>query len=94
MTACQQRRSRRNRQLQTYLGVHLERQHDLRCTVPSRGNVFRHQPDLLARRRRCLHAPRQPKITDLKITVGIQEEIRGFEIPVDDIGAMDRFECS
>lgn len=79
-----------------YLGIHLERKHDFRCTVPPRSHVLRHQPSRLLpiRRNGVLHAPREPEIAYFEIAVGVQEEIGGFEISVDDVCAVYGFESA
>jgi len=78
----------------TNLCVHLERQHNFRCTVPPRGHILRHQPSLFAICRCVLHASSEPKIANLKITVGIKQKIGGFEITMDNICAVNGFESA
>lgn len=76
------------------LGVHLERQHYLRCTVPPGGHILRHHTRLFAIWRSHLHASREAKIAHLQIAVGIEEEIGRFEITMNDVRAVNRFEST
>jgi hypothetical protein len=55
----------------SHLSVHLKRQHNLRCAVPTRRDVLCHEPNLLAARRAGLHAPRKAEVAHLEIAVGI-----------------------
>ena len=57
-----------------------------------RRDVFGHEPGLGARGLDGLDVPRQPEITRFEIAVGVEEQLRGFEIAVDDIGRMEGFE--
>jgi hypothetical protein len=51
-----------------------------------RALTFSHET-LLLRVGHCgLGAARQAKVTDFKVAVGIEEEIGGFKVPVDDWG--------
>jgi hypothetical protein len=61
------------------LGVTLERQHDFRGPVPTRGNIFGHQPAVRSIGKSCLDAASEPKISNLEITVGIQQQVRGLD---------------
>lgn len=65
--------------------VLLPREHDLRGTVVSRGNVAGHLRIL---------DPRQTKIADLEITVLVDEDVAGFEVTVHHTGGMDVFQTS
>jgi hypothetical protein len=51
----------------------LEGKHDLRCTVPSRGDVFRHETRLCSRWFGGLDTSCQAEITDFQITVSANE---------------------
>lgn len=73
----------------TYLGIHLERKHDLGRTVPSCGHVFSHQADFLAPRNTRLHTPSETEVTDFEITVCVEKEIGWFKITVHDVSAVD-----
>lgn len=68
----------------------LERQHDLWCSVPPSSNIFGHEAGFRAGGFRGLHRPRESKIADLQVAVGVEEQIRWFEITVDDIGRVQR----
>jgi hypothetical protein len=80
--------------IRTDLCVHLERKHDLRSTIPSRRHVFGHQTHLLSSRHARLHAPCQAKIANFEIAVGVEQEVGGLKIAVDDVGAVDRLESA
>lgn len=74
------------------LGVLLEREHDFRRAVPSRRDVFSHEPGFSARRLGGFYGSCKTKVADLEVAVGIEEQVRGFEVAVDDIGAVECFE--
>ena len=74
------------------LGVLLEREHDLGGAIPPRRDVFGHEPCLGARELGGLDVPRQPEITRFEIAVSVEEEVRGFEIAIDDVGRVESFE--
>lgn len=74
--------------VEAYLGVLLEGQHDFWGAVPSRRHVFRHEPCFSAGWLGGLDGSRETEIADFEIAVGVEEEVGGFEIAVDDIGGM------
>ena len=74
----------------TYLGVLFERQHDFGCSVPPCGYVFRHETSLGARWLGSLDGPCEAEVADLEVAVGVEEEIGGLKIPMDDIGRVQR----
>lgn len=78
---------------QTDLGVHLEREHDLRRAVPPGGDVLGHETGLPIGRGRA-RAAREPKVADLEIAVGVQKQISRFEIAVHDVRRVHRLECA
>lgn len=51
------------------------------CPIPSRDNIFRHKLILGGR-------SSETKVTNLKITISIQQEVAGFQISMNDIGRM------
>jgi hypothetical protein len=77
---------------ETDLCVHLERKHNLRCTIPSRRHIFSHQPSFLGARSCCFNTPRQAKVADFKVTISIEQQVRRFQISMDNVGAMYRLE--
>ena len=79
----------------TYLGVHLEGEHDLGRAVPPRRDVLGHQPRaglLAAWARRRARAAREAEVAHLEVAVGVQEEVGGLEVAVDDVRAVHRLE--
>ena len=77
-------RQRRARRI-PYLGVHLERQHDLGRAVPPRRDVFGHEPSLGARGLRGAHGPREAEVAHLEVAVRVQQQVRRLEVAVDDL---------
>jgi hypothetical protein len=65
--------------------VFLPREHNLRCSVVSRGNVTGHLWVLYT----C-----ETEVADLEITVLIYENVAGLQITVDDTGGVDVFETT
>ena len=78
----------------TDLCVLLEGQHDFGSAVPPRGNVFRHEARFRAGWFGSLDGSGKAKVADFEVAIGIEEEIRGFEITVDDISGMECLESS
>lgn len=72
--------------------VALEAEHDFRRTVPSRGDVFRHVSRILLRVDG--EATSQTKVANLEFAVGIDEQVAGLEVSVQDIGGVDIFETA
>lgn len=67
------------------LGVLLERQHDLWCTIPARSNIFRHEARVVFLRG---GGTGQAEVADFQIAVRIEKEIGGFEVTVKNVGGM------
>ena len=65
------------------------RQHDLRRSVPPRRNVFGHEAGILLCR---LDASRQAKVANLKVAVGVEQEVGRLEVAVDDVGRVEGLE--
>lgn len=84
-------RQRRARRI-PYLGVHLERQHDLGRAVPSRRDVLGHEARLLAIGVRGARAAREPEVCNLEVAVRVQEQVRRLQIAMDDVRAVHRLE--
>lgn len=72
--------------------VALEAQHDLRGSVPPRGDVLGHVPRVLLR----VHgeASGQTKVANLELAVGVDEEIARLQIAMEDIGGVDVLETA
>lgn len=72
----------------SYLGVHLERQHDFGGAIPPRCNVFSHDSNLFASGNTRLHAPRQAKVANLEITVRVKQQVGRLEVAVNNASAV------
>ena len=73
--------------LLTSFGVALEAQHDLRSTVPSCSDVFGHVASILLRVDR--ETSGQTKVTDLKLAVGIDQQVSGLQITMQHVSRVD-----
>ena len=71
----------------TGFGVALERKHNLRGSVPSCCNIFSHVACVFFRV--DAETSGQTKITNLKLTVGVNEQVTRLEITMQDVGAVD-----
>lgn len=78
----------------THLRVLFERQHDFGSSVPPCGYVFRHETSLCARWLGGLDGTCETEVTDLEVAVGVEEEIGGLEIPMNNIRRMQRLQCA
>ena len=76
----------------TGLGVALETQHDLWCSVPAGGYIFGHVPRILL----WIHrkASGQTKITDLELAIGIDEQIAGLQVAMQHVRRVDVLEAA
>lgn len=75
--------------------VHLERQHDLWCAVPPRSDVFRHHADVLATL--CagrLDATGQAEVAYFQVAVGVDEQVSGLQVTMDDVRAVNGLESA
>lgn len=75
-------------------------QHDLRRAVPPRGDVLRHEA-LVGRAALLLGgavgggvAAREAEVADFELAVGVDEEVAGLEVAVEDVGGVDVFEAA
>lgn len=73
--------------LRTCFGIALEAQHDLRRTVPSGCDVLGHVTCVLLWVNR--ETTSQAEVTNLELAVGIDQQVTGFEIAVQDVGRVD-----
>lgn len=71
----------------TGFGIALKAQHDFRRTVPSCRNIFSHVSRVLLRIHR--KASGKSEIADLELAVGVDEEIAGFQIPMQYVRRVD-----
>lgn len=67
----------------TRFSITLEAQHDLRCSIPSRRNIFGHVACILFWIHR--EASSETKVTDLQFTVGVDQQVAWLKISVQDI---------
>ena len=75
-------------QQETY--VVCETQHDLRRPVPPRRDILSHEPlvrgcPALVVAAAGLVTSRQTKVTDFQLTVGVDEQVTGLQVTVEDI---------
>mmetsp|Transcript_16789 Transcript_16789/g.29419 ORF Transcript_16789/g.29419 Transcript_16789/m.29419 type:complete len:247 (-) Transcript_16789:698-1438(-) len=66
------------------------RQHNLWRAVPSGRDIGRQEPSLVVR----VGHSREPKVANLQVTVAVEQNIRGLQIPVQHQGRMNKLECS
>lgn len=71
----------------TGFGVALETQHDLWSTVPSSRNVLSHVTGIFFWINR--ETTSQTEIANLEFTVGVDQQVTGFQITVQNIGGVD-----
>lgn len=76
----------------TGFGVTLETEHDFRCSVPSRCDVFSHIPGILLRV--DTEASRQAEIGNLQFAVGVDQQVTRLQVTVQHIGAVDVFQTA
>lgn len=76
----------------TSFGVALEAKHNLGRAVPSRGHIFRHVTCILLRVDG--EASGETKIANLQLAVGVDEEVSGLQVTVEDIGRVDVLETA
>lgn len=65
----------------------MEAQHNLRRPIPPRRDIFSHVSRILLRVDR--EPTSQTEVTDLELTVRIDQQVSGFEISVEDIRRVD-----
>ena len=71
------------------------REHDLRRAIPPRGYVFGHEAGLRAGCGfRGGDAASEPKVADLQVAVGVEQEVRRLEVAVDDVDRVQRFQSA
>lgn len=68
------------------------RQHDLGRAVPPGRYVFGHEASLATVRLGRLGRPREPKVADFDVAVGVQEQVRRLEVAVDHVGRVQRLD--
>ena len=76
----------------TRFGIAQEAQHDFRSTVPSRRNVFRHEPSILLSN--LAIASSEAEVANLEFAVGIDKQVTGLQISVENVGGMDVLEAA
>ena len=76
----------------SHLGILLKCQHDFGCAIPASSNVFGHETSFGSRGFCRFDRPSEAEITDLEITIGIEQQIGGFEVSVYNISRMQRLE--
>ena len=71
----------------TSFGVALERKHNLRSSVPSCCNIFSHVACIFFRV--DTETSGQTEIANLKLAVGVNEQVTRLKITMQNIGAVD-----
>ena len=75
-------------------------QHDLRSSVPSGGDILRHESLVGSSRLALLWIcarlipASKTKVAYLQLAIGIDEQISRFQVPVQDVCAVDIFEAT
>jgi hypothetical protein len=70
----------------------LEGEHNFRCSVPAGCDIFRHVPGVLFG---IIAVPScETEVADFELAVGVDEEVTGFQVPVEDIGGVDVFHAT
>ena len=77
-----------------HLGVLLKRQHDLGRTVPASSDIFGHEAGFGSRWFRRLDRAGETEITNLEVTVGIQQQVGWLEVPMYNIGGVQGLESA
>jgi hypothetical protein len=70
-------------QMRPYLAI----EEQLGRSIPPRDHVLRHEVLLSGR-------ARQAKVADLEVAVGVQEEVAGLQVAVQDVGGVDVLEAA
>lgn len=78
--------------LHTCFGIALEAQHDLRRAVPSRCDVLGHVACVLLRVNR--ESTSQTEVTNLEFAVGIDQQVAGFQITVQNVRRVNILETT
>lgn len=78
--------------IRTSLGVALEAQHNLGRTVPSGGDIFRHVSGVFLRVDG--EATGEAKVANLELAVGVDEQVAGFQVSVQNIGRVNVLEAA
>jgi hypothetical protein len=75
---CGMKRARR-----TSFCVSLEAEHNFRSSVPSSGYIFSHVAGILFWIDG--ESTSETKVADFELTIGVDEEVAGFEVSVEDV---------
>ena len=65
-------------------------EHNLRCAIPPRRDIFGHEPLLL----RLIEPAGEPKIANLELAVRVDEQVARLEIAVQHVGRVDVFQTA
>ena len=76
-----------SRDRHTRFGVALEGQHNFRCTIPTRSNVFRHEAGVVIRI--VGDTSSKTKVTNFQFAVGVDQKIAGLQIAMNNTCGMD-----
>ena len=64
-------------------------EHDLGRPVPPCGHVLCQHPRVVVA---GVAHPGQPEVADLEVAVGVQEDVGGLQVPVEDVGRVNVFQ--
>ena len=67
------------------LCILLKSEHNFRRPIPPRRHILGHKPGIILR---GISTPCQSKVTDFEIAVGIEQQVGGFQVTVEDVGRM------
>ena len=77
--------------LHTSRCIILKAEHNLRRPVPPRRDIFGHEPGIggVGEGGIAFETPGETEVANFEFTVGVDEEVSRFEVPVEDGGGVD-----
>lgn len=86
-----QQQKQQHRQQLTRLGVALAVEHDLRCSIPSGGDILGEEAGVIVL---GVGHSRQAKVADLEVAGGVQQKVRRLQVAVQHVGRVDVLEAA
>jgi hypothetical protein len=83
-------RSPKRKEKKTFTHVVCKAEHNLRCAIPPRRDIFGHEPLLL----RLIKPASKSKIANLKLAVRVNEQVARLKIAVQHVGRVDVFQTA